>query len=184
MENITQSKILGLEKQVDTFKGKRQFLLAKDKDGIKYWLGEATWDCGWYWGFGYISTYERNRIPSNANDIDSHEHWDTSIIGKREEYNYEKSCFELSRDYIHHINQNKKFVDTVLTDNESWELSELMKSFYILKETAEFYKNGSANITNNPCSKLLKNTKEYERINKILLPAIFEEIYKIITPNN
>lgn len=170
MENITQSQLIGLEKKVDTSNGKRQFLLAKDNDGVKYWLGEATWDCGWYWGFGYISTYEKNRLPSKANDIDSHEHWDTSIIGQD------------GSEYYNHINENQKFIDTVLTEKESWKLSELMKSFYILKKAAEFYKSGNAHITDNPLFELLKSPAEYERINKVLLPAIFEEVYKLLTP--
>ena len=43
--------------------GKNIYLLGSDKDGVKYWLEEASWDCGWYWGFGYVETYTNNSNP-------------------------------------------------------------------------------------------------------------------------
>ena len=36
--------------------GKKIYLLGKDAEGVKYWLEEASWDCNWYYGFGYIET--------------------------------------------------------------------------------------------------------------------------------
>jgi len=54
--------------------GKDVYLLGKDKHGIYYWLESPKWDCGWYWGFGYIETYTNNKQPQLAKDINSHEH--------------------------------------------------------------------------------------------------------------
>ena len=33
--------------------GHKYYLLGADKEGIKYYLEEASWDCDWYWG-GWI----------------------------------------------------------------------------------------------------------------------------------
>lgn len=161
-----------LAKQKDHAFGKDVYLLGKDKNGERVWLEAATWDCGWYWGFGYVERYQNNRQPSKAKDISSHTHWDTGIIGKKDE----------KGTYIHHINENPEFVSTVLTEKESWTLSELMKTFYILRESAETFGRGGAHITNNPAKEVIKNEYMAKKINEIMLPAIFSEVYKLLSP--
>ena len=37
-------------------------------------------------------------------------------------------------------------------------------------------------MTDNPCSSIIINKEETKRINSTVLPAIFEEIYKILIP--
>lgn len=181
MENVNNSTLMRLEKRKDHAFGKDIYLLAKDKDGVLYWLEAPTWDCGWYWGFGYVETYTNNKNPSLSREIESHSHWDGAIVGQMEEYNYEKKCFVKSQ-YVHHINENNRFSDTVLTDSESWKLAELMKTAYKLKEQAEMCRHGGAYITENPCKKLLTNKRLEKKINEVLLPAVFAEIAKILTP--
>jgi len=147
-----------MNKKIEYAHGK-QYLLGIDKDGEEVYLTAPSWDCDWYWGFGYI---ERKG---------SHSHWNSDIVGKQEDGSY-----------CHHLNENKDIAETVLTDKESWKLSELMKSFYILRETADFYHRGGSHITDNPLKDKLKNDTEYKRINKLLLPLIFKEINKILSP--
>ena len=50
------------------------------------------------------------------------------------------------------------------------------------KETAEILGRGGAHYTNNPCKDVIINTDEVTRINTVVLPAVFEEIYKILIP--
>jgi hypothetical protein len=182
MENVRMSEITRLEKQKSEAFGKDVYLLGKGKDGTYYWLEAAQWSCSWYWGFGYIETYTNNQNPRASRDINSHQHWDSFITGKQEHYDINLRALVLGSKYVHHLNEHPEFVDTVLTDEESWKLAELMKTFYILKETAEMYHTGGAHLTTNPCAKLLKNKRQEDRINKILMPALFAEIYKILTP--
>ena len=133
------------------------FLLGKDANGKKHYLAKASWDCGWYWGFGYIHTF-------NARDIDRHYHFDS----------FAKKC-NLYDGF------KNNFVDSVLTDAELWKLCELMKTFYVLKETAKVLGRGGAHYTTNPCQEIIKNEEEVKRINEVVLPAIFEEIYKLLS---
>ncbi len=56
--------------------GKDIYLLGRDNDGINYWLEAPSWDCDWYWGFGYVEPYTNNSNPSKARDISSHQHID------------------------------------------------------------------------------------------------------------
>ena len=60
-----------IKKEKDHAFGKDVYLLGKDAEGVKYWLESPSWDCGWYWGFGYVETYQRNWRPSLARDIEA-----------------------------------------------------------------------------------------------------------------
>ena len=159
-----------MKKRTENAFGKKVYLLGENKDGEYVWLKAPSWDCNHYWGFGYIKTYTNNKNPQNARDITSHTHYDTSVTT------------EIDGKHIHHINDHPDFIETVLTESESWILSELMKTFYILKETSSLFELGSAHITTNPLNKILKNNGVYHMINKFLLPAVFKEIDKLLTP--
>lgn len=103
-----------IKKQVDFAFGKKVYLLGADEKGVKYWLEAPSWDCGWYWGFGYIETYRGNGTPSKAIDIASHQH---------AEGFYNIWCYEILK--------NKTF-----SDDEKWALCELFDNFYTLKKLA------------------------------------------------
>jgi hypothetical protein len=149
--------------------GKNIYLLGESKDGTLYWLESASWDCGWYWGFGYVESYTVNQNPVLSKDIESHQHWNSFIVGKHEK-----------NEYIHHINDNSDFADTTLTDSESWQLAELMKRFYILKESAELFGRGGVFLSGQDDN--LKRPEWVKEINEVILPNIFEQVYKILTP--
>lgn len=161
--------------------GKDVYLLGKDKNGDYIWLEAASWDCDWYWGFGYIETYTNNKHPELSRDISSHSHWD-SLVGKQEYYDIGKQCFRLSADYVHHLNENPNMEATVLTDKESWQLADLMKSYYTLKEAAEFYKHGNSYYTTTGIENSLINPDAVKRINEVELPLIFRRIYELLEP--
>lgn len=140
------------------------YLLGEDKDGTWYWLEEAKWDCDWYWGFGYIETYTRNKEPSRAKDIESHQHAD---------------------DFYPKWWQGDEPILTAITftEKEGWELAELLKQFYILKESAEYFGRGKAYMADTKIEPY-KKPELVEEINKVRMPIIFNRIYEILTPIN
>lgn len=119
----------------------------------KIFLSPPSWDCGWYWGFGYLGNenchYHVDGLSKDKNLYDGFkEHFGDSFIVKE--------------------------------DSDIWTLCELFQSFYTLKKSAEFFRQGDAYYTTNPCKDLLTDTDLEKKINQLLLPAIFEEIYKIL----
>ena len=161
-----------INKKIDKAFNKKIYLLGRDKDGYNVYLEAPSWDCGWYWGFGFMETYTRKTSPSTSKDISSHTHWNYSIVGNRG-INSSK--------YIHCINDNPGFISTVLTNKESWELSELMKKFYILSDAADLFHNGCAGITSS-LSVEFKNEELCNKINKELMPKIFKRIDELLSP--
>lgn len=144
--------------------GKNAYLLGEDAEGTRYYLEEASWDCDWYWGFGYVKTYTNNRNPEKSRDIRSHTHFDTMFL---------ENLNNFWEDLL---------VKTPFSDDEKYKLLELMKSFYTLKAYSELLYMGHSGITSKVDSfrELVKNDNEYIRINRDLLPKIFEEVYKIL----
>lgn len=154
-----------MEKKISNAFGKKIYLLGADKEGIWYWLEEATWDCGWYWGCGYVETYTNNKRPEIAKDINSHQHFDGLFL------NGPKMCKEMFDEF---------FKETPLNESEKWKLLEIMKTIYTMKKYSEVVYRGGSHITTNPICDIIRSEDEYKRINKIVLPKLFTEVYKLL----
>lgn len=155
-----------MKKTTDHAFGKEVYLLGIDENGTKYWLKEPKWDCGWYWGMGYIETYTNKNHPHLAKDISSHQHFDSTILNKKQNGFDEFKSF---------------FKESVLNDNELWKLIELFKTAYTLQETAAIFGEGGSHYTINPCEEILQSKEKAKNINNVLLPALFTEIKKLLT---
>ena len=159
-----------MKKKVSKAFGKKQYLLGSDEYGNFYWLEEAKFNCGWYWGGGCVETFTNNQNPARAKDIQSHQHFDKMFLGNGNNCNYD--AFK------------KFFVRTPLSDAEIWQLLELMKSFYIAREYSNMIYRGGANISQNWVSVTIKSECEYNRINELVIPVIMNEVYKILGGEN
>lgn len=157
-----------MKKRVWERHGKKRFLLGRFKYGEEFWLEQASFDCGWYWGFGYIETK------------DSHQHYNGLALCKPEYYDMELKVWR-HREFVHILRDNPEIAETVLTDAEQWELSDLMKTFYTLKDAAELYHQGNSHYTGNVGLDLTDTAAE-KHINEVLLPKVFKRVYELLTP--
>jgi hypothetical protein len=173
-----------MKKQKSHAFGKDIYLLGTDSDKQKYWLEAPKWDCDWYWGFGYVETYTNNRNPFLAKDIKSHRHIDNSFIGQHEYYDGKKDAHCLGK-YIHNIYDSPLLKEKTFSKEEGWQLSELFKQFYLLKEMAEFChrERPSCHVTTSPVDH--GNMHDwYDKINYEMIPKITEKILTILSPEN
>lgn len=142
------------------------YFLGRDKYGKNHFLQNAKFDCGWYWGGGYIETYTNNKNPERAKDIATHTHFDILFLN-----NPCKNAFDSFKEY---------FPETPFTDSEIWKICELMKSFYIARNYSDMIYRGGAHYTSNPAAEIIKSEIEYKRINETVIPGIMKELYKIL----
>lgn len=149
-----------MKKQKITKFNNDYYLLGINQNNEKVWLEKPSWDCGWYWGLGYVETFDRN-----YSDIDTHTHFDSLF------FNTNKMSYDAFKEY---------FKETTLINEELWTLLECMKSLYTLSEYSELLHIGGSNYTTNPCKELLKNKDEYNRINKILIPNLWKQVENIL----
>ena len=155
-------------KNIIKWKNNSYYYLGTDCSGINYFLNKASFDCSWYWGLGYISTFTNNENPSLSRDIASHEHFDYKFLKDITMNGYDKfnSFFTI---------KNKN-----LTDKNTWLLIELMETLYTLREYSDTIYRGGSHYTNNPLREIIKNPIEYDRINKELIPKLLNEIYNLL----
>ncbi len=152
----------------------RQYFGKRKDDGAKIYLTDPSWDCGWYWGFGYLG------------NIDEHYHL-KAFQSKNTSHKKEDGT------YFHEtIERNINMHDALLEDYELvpnvkenlWSFCELVETAYVLKETAEVLGRGGSHYTANLCKDIVVNKDEVKRINDVVLPAIFKEINKIFKGEN
>jgi hypothetical protein len=172
-----------LEKRTSRAFEKNIFLLGKDVEGKLMWLEEPKWDCGWYWGFGYIETYTNKLNPSKARNIESHSHF-SGLVGYQEYYDHDKECFRKG-EYIHNVYDSPRLIETCFSSAEGWQLSELFKQFYLLKDMAEYTHRSpaSCNLTTSPVTQDPEKMAQWHKeINEVMIPLITAEILRILTP--
>lgn len=125
-----------------------------------------TWNCGWYWGFGYLE-----RWNPRIGDVDFNTHIDhefgTNKDGRR--VNWYEGMQEL-------LDQGDVFEN----DHQRWQFLEIVKTIYNLKMTAEVLGRGSSHYDNNPLSDEIYNPIEVRRINEDLIPKLIDEMYKVL----
>lgn len=137
-----------------TTKWVKDIFFGERKDDLsQIFIQQPSWDCGWYWSFGYLGNYrEHYHLHGYANG------------------------------------RNINMYDALLADyqlnpkiaNNLWKFCELALTAYSLKTAAEVLGRGGSHMTTNPVADIIKNPAEVDRINKQVLPAIFDAIAEII----
>jgi hypothetical protein len=107
--------------------------------GEKIYLSKHSWDCDWYWGFGYIG----NR--------DLHTHASLFI-----------------HELLWHDNDQVFDTSPIFQkNNDFWIFKDLLKQAYALKDAAEIYQIGGHCITNEK-TEVIKSKTKAKSINKDL----------------
>lgn len=121
------------------FGQKKFMLLGVRNDKQKVYMEQASYDCGWYFGFGYLEVLNHLRT-------DTKEHYHFSSF-----FESDKNAYDSFKE---------SFICSTLTDKEIWVLCDLMKTFYTLKDVSELYYTGNSHYTSHDLS--LKNEAKYK----------------------
>lgn len=158
-----------LKKQIVHVFGKTYYLLGKDECGIKWYMQKATWDCGWYWGFGYLDSFTNNACPEKSKDIAGHTHL-SSLMAE-----FNGNGFDALKN---------RFKECVLTDDELFEFVDYIKSGYQLKEAAELFGRGHSNYTEKAKADCLVKPDWAKEINEMMIPEINAKLEGMLSPEN
>lgn len=150
---------------------KKAFFGVRKDDGEYLYITKPSWDCGWYWSFGYIGNrFEHHHLDSYATRF-------LTIKDDKGEY--------------HHINEmrNISMHDALLEDYnlsmaieaKLWQFCELSQTIYSLKKTAAVLGRGGSHVANNPCADTIKNPDEVRRINEIVLPELLQIFWDLVS---
>ena len=157
-------------KRVITWHGKKYYYLGV-MDGEPAYLQEAEFDCGWYWGIGYVETFTNKRQPERSNDISMHTHFDYLMNSQRNQSGGTMNWWDAFKNV---------FSTTLLKDSEIWTVLEIMRSLYTARKYSDMLYRGGSYYASNPVAGTIQNIAEYGRINKVVIPALLENLYKIL----
>lgn len=116
-------------------------------DGQFVYLTKHSWDCGWYWSFGYLG---------NRN---CHFHFDSLLYIKGKHGSVKYCASDL-------------FSDTKITDKEWWVIRDLFVQAYALKKAAEVYKSGGHQTTAKGVTDIIKDNGMVIRLNNDLVKVL------------
>ena len=134
------------------------------------YIERPSWDCGWYWGVGYLEGCNYRK-----NDIDFHSHIDTEFSKLPDG----RGC-----NWFDGMKAVLDKGDVFESDKDRWKFVEIVKTIYSLKETAEVLGRGGVHYGTNPCAELIMNHDEVRRINCKVIPVLIDEMYKLLEANN
>ena len=157
-----------LKKKIVRAFGNTYYLFGKDEDGVKWYLQKSTWDCGWYWGFGYLDSFTNNACPEKSKDIAGHTHL-SSLMAE-----FDGNGFDALKN---------RFKECVLADDELFRFVDYAKSVYALKEAAELFGRGHSNYTEKAKIGDLVKPDWVKEINEKMIPEIDAEIEKMLSPD-
>ena len=153
--------------------GNYYYFLFNDEQGIKYYLNHPSWDCGWYWGFGYITTFSNNRNPEKSKDIGSHQHFGT-LFG---------------HNHLHWMTDENIIIYPVLNPgnrmgDDRWQMHELFAQFYHLRKMAEFSAKKPIPGMHLTTSSVNHGNMDQlaAHINQNMIPAVMHKIISMLTP--
>ena len=147
---------------IEKFGSKYYLLGTRKEDNKKIWLQEGNFDCDWYWGVGYIEVFNHNYT-----DISEHTHFDSLFL--------KRNIFDSFKDY---------FKDTTLSDNEIWQLLELMQTIYTLREMSDTIHRRGSHITTADIENHIFNENiylnMYDKINNDTIPTLLNTVYELL----
>lgn len=135
-----------------------KLLLGVDKDGTQYWLKKHKWECGWYWSFGHIHYGG------------SFSHFD-SLFGKDEKGNacnlYDGFKARITESPLYQPGESE--IDHKLL----WQLCDLFKTAYTLKDAAEILGRGGSNYTSESVLREVIQDETYTKhLNDAVIPNV------------
>lgn len=132
-----------------------QFLGTRKLDGARIYLIDPKWrgDLDYpYWAFDLVGRFDEACFPLS---------------------NHAKSRKELEAYLTSNFDLNPKIAAKIEV------FADLIATAYTLREAAKVFELGNSGYFMNPCRKLLEDPALLERIEAVLLPAIFEQIKEI-----
>lgn len=131
------------------------------------WLYDFSWDCGWYWGGGYIG---------NKN---MHSHFDSCFLDTVDSRGFHFGVTTVPNNNCYIWENLDFFLDNAsFTAKEWWRMKDLFKQFYAYREAAECFRHGG-NCTSDGRNENEINLDMASKINKHIEDVIIPEIRKL-----
>jgi hypothetical protein len=151
--------------------GKEKIFFGINSDNERIYIYKPTWECKWYWSFGYLGNknchYHLEAYQSIERMFKLKDGGHALLTEKRNKCM--RDC--LLEDY----NLNPAIIDNL------WVFCELALSIYSLKEAAEVIGRSGSHMTTNPCKNVITNKTETARLNERVIPELCQTLWDLIS---
>lgn len=138
----------------------------------RIYLKRPSWDCDWYWGFGYLGNSRLHYHVDSLKDKVNYFEDKKGVVRREVIFN---CLFDGFKEHF------DKGTFIVKDDKDIWLLCELFETFYKLKETASILGRGHCNVSNeSPLVDVIIDVDYANKINNEILPQVFDKIYDIL----
>ena len=145
------------------------------------YLSGFSWDCGWYWGGGYLGNRNMHTHFDGCflNVVDVRGHSLGNFVSCWYKGNFPETAKEISNgcsiwESLSFFLDNAQF-----TEKEWWRIKDLYKQFYSLKQCAKTFHSGGHCTAEGRNKKEVNQTME-NKINKHIEEVIILEIIKAV----
>lgn len=125
----------------------RIFLGTRKSDNTPIYMKKPSWDCGWYWSFGYLGNKNEHYHLSSYQDKD--------VFLKDENGNYHSFTQKRNLNMFDCLNDDYDLVIGI-KDN-LWSFCEQVSTIYTLKEAYEVFYRGGSHYTTHPMQDTIKS---------------------------
>ncbi len=125
-------------------------------------LRRPSFDCDWYWGFGYLGNVNTHYHLNGLATMD----WQNRDMQNKHLHDQLKLHFGDSL--------------TITDEKDLWQFCEIVKTIYTLREAADLFHIGGSHYAPNPNRELLKDTHMWLRINSVLIPEQIASLYALL----
>lgn len=158
--------LFNVKKKVVNWHGHQYFYLGRGVDGVDYYLEKESWDCGWYWGCGIITSFTNQRCPEKSRDINGWTHVDSLF--------FNKNCCA-SEAFVNF------FKWTVLDTDDIYTFCDYFMSIYNLRKSAEIFRYGFSWQTSRAKLDTLVKPDIVKEINEKMLPELFKKVNSLLS---
>jgi len=157
-----------MNNSIERIQGKNKIFFGTNKEtNEKIYLDKPTWDCNWYWSFGYLGSKN------------CHYH----LSG----YNSKTHVFTTDKGELKHITEsrNKHMYYCLLEDYELndtikenlWSFCEQARTIYTIKDAYEVIHRGGSNYTHHPLKNKVKDSRKASSWATKLLPELLQRFW-------
>jgi hypothetical protein len=143
----------------------------------RIYLTGFNWDCGWYWGGGYLGNKNMHTHFNGCflDVVDVRGHSLGNFVSPWYKGSFPETATEISNGCSVWCDLDFFLDDAQFSASEWWRIKELYKQFYAIKEAAETFRHGghctSGNEQGRELNKDMENTMN-DHIEKNIIPQI------------
>ena len=152
--------------------GKDKVFFGVNKDTSDYiYITKPTWDCDWYWSFGYLGNRNCHY------HLSSYQEKDMTFKDQNGKFHF----FTIKRNKCLHDCLLEDYELAPVIKNNLWQFCEQSLTIYTLKDAYEVLYSGGSNNTTHALKDVVKDSEYAAKLANETLPKLLQAFWDLIS---